>query len=608
MTLSFIEKHRRDEEKKRKQQQKVARKETLLKLRQEAAAKRAAKKQQPKRKQTRVNNEQQQQHHKQVRRGREDVNSNSDNNTDDDSSDDDDDDFNWQVERSTTTNNTQQQFPSVLEVVQQQEIPRNRKQHDPRSLPDKPYVQILAQATNPREVAVHKVKGQSMGTYLQYQKMVTTRISYRTGVNFPWSVEGLCDFITDPFVAEEISNKSVAPIISGFKTIYEIQHGQKIPTNDELVIMQLKEARNNIVPNDNRITGAINRERLLQLLELMKTKKNNNELSAEKYQLFSDMAIMLYCCALRIFQLESLTRSSFLPDKNGKNDWWVAVPIKGDRANLEQKAADNHPLIKQQFLEVLDRLRNECGPEQDTINEKLNIKQQKFFFDLSPSLIADFGKLMSQAGKILDWPSGQAWQGTHMFRHGSIQDAHKEGGLDLAILRGGHKAEKSVRLYAATDAERKGKLQEIAKDKKKKQEYLNMYLQHHLEKAKNISATRNTNFDGFKPADLQYEEKGKIEQNKNWERQIKVWETFRQAVLTEKVVQQEINNMTKDNNQTLNADSEFLKKLCGAVIEMKAQLQALTITVANQQKFPSKQGLPVNTNHQPNNNQLQKNK
>jgi len=39
---------------------------------------------------------------------------------------------------------------------------------------------------------------------------------------------------------------------------------------------------------------------------------------------------------------------------------------------------------------------------------------------------------------------------------------------------------------------------------------------------------------------------------------------------------------------------------------MKAQLQALTITVANQQKFPSKQGLPVNTNHQPNNNQLQK--
>ena len=75
----------------------------------------------------------------------------------------------------------------------------------------------------------------------------------------------------------------------------------------------------------------------------------------------------------------------------------------------------------------------------------------------SPSQIY-YEKLMKSfnhdASRFFGWPSCLAYHGTHNFRHGAAQDAFKEKGLELVMLRTGHVSQACATHYARSDLER----------------------------------------------------------------------------------------------------------------------------------------------------------
>lgn len=455
------------------------------------------------------------------------------------------------------------------------------------------------------ELRLFSIKPESVRAYTGYKRSMVERISYRTGTNFPWTVEGLLDFITDPFVAEDLANNTVGCIVSAFKTLYILDHKRKISEQDDLCIQEMMKARRNIVPESGRITGAINRERLLQVLEFMKKKQQQGSLEEEKYRKFADAAILLYTCTLRIFQLLSITRTSFQKDNNNVY-WWVAVPIKGARSELETKLVDFHQDTKDLFEEVMIRRTKQNGSEFDLTIEG-SLRQRPFFYDFTDQQQKEFGKLMSEASAELGWPSGQSWQGTHMFRHGGVQDGFKEGQTLLAKLRSGHKSDKSLRLYAATDAERTIKLTDQKADQKTRNNMLNEFLDVVEKQANAITTTRNTNVT-FSPNTISFDENRQQQDELKWKKMIIVWTKFRDDIIATQTnnnnslkedVQEKTSPSVEDLKTTLNQHYQHLQH---QIQEIQKSLGNLTKNIKNnpnnQQKQTTPKGLNVLTNQQ----------
>lgn len=437
-----------------------------------------------------------------------------------------------EIENQENETNKKQETATILETTTPKtefRFHRNRKFNTARTFKT-PYASLLANI--PRDdLILFSIKPESLRSYMNCEKMVTSRISYSTRKNFPWTVEGLLDFISDPFVAEDLSNKTVGTIISAFKKMFFVTHRTELNTHDSNILREMMKARRNIVPETGRITGAINRERLLQVLEFINTKKNNNNLDAERATLFSDVAILLYTCTLRLFQLLSLTRSSFEKDSNGIY-WWVAVPIKGARTEMETKLVDFHENTIKLFEEVMTRRSAQNGSEHD-LNVGGVVRARPFFWDFLDKLQHEFSHLMAEAGGALEWPCGHSWQGTHMFRHGGVQDGFKEGRSILAKLRSGHKSDKSLRLYAASDAERSGKLKDLSNQKHSRENFLNVFLEKVSTDADNISQQKNTTVY-FVPANFNFTEQEKVQQNLKWTKMVNVWIDFKRDILSKR--------------------------------------------------------------------------
>ena len=112
-----------------------------------------------------------------------------------------------------------------------------------------------------------------------------------------------------------------------------------------------------------------------------------------------------------------------------------------------------------------------------------------------------FADLCKKASVELDWPAGQHFHGTHMFRHGAIADAFAEGGTLLAKLRGGHESDKCMKLYAQTDAERDQRLQLQHQENKKKslENAALKVLRDAEDRARALAESRDINTEIFRP-------------------------------------------------------------------------------------------------------------
>lgn len=316
---------------------------------------------------------------------------------------------------------------------------------------------VLMNMENPNQLMEFALSPGSLSTYLSSKKSITSRISKRTGKNFPFSTAGLIDFMGDYVVCEDIANDTCMGYISAYKKLYFLQNGMKLPDQDSEALKNALQGRRNVVPDYCRITGAITRERLIQLEEFI---QQQNDLSEEEKSLFIDVAYTLYCGALRIFQLRALNSKSVKQDGKkekmfGRFVWWIFPPRKGEQARLEKKVLD--PETTARFLEIFNR---RC--------KKNNNSNSKLFEDFTNSLENKFGEVCRQASISLKWPHGQHFQGTHMFRHGACQDAAREYGFEFGKLRSGHESDKCLKLYAASDAERQIKLNKMGDNNKNK--------------------------------------------------------------------------------------------------------------------------------------------
>lgn len=331
---------------------------------------------------------------------------------------------------------------------------------DPKVLPHL-HQQLLARFEDPSQVAVLSVKSNSLLTYTRFKDMVVTRTSYRTGKKFPYTAEGLRDFLTDPLAIEEVTGKSCSSIISAFFWFYELDHNQKISMQKRDGIFKALKSRNMVVPDSSRVSGAVTRERLHQFRKFI-DKKNENEMKQETKQLFKDAATMCYCGALRISQCIGLKGSSFEKDKKKKDIMWVSMIRKSKKEGLHRENKILDP-------ETLD-LAMEIVARRSRGNDNL------LFEEWTPSIQQKFGAILKEASIVLNWPAGQHFQGTHMMRHGAVQDAVKERGIQFAKLRSGHESDSCLEIYARTDVERQTLLKEEEEENSQKEKLVKKLL------------------------------------------------------------------------------------------------------------------------------------
>ena len=325
--------------------------------------------------------------------------------------------------------------------------------------------QLLARFKDKSMYFIMGLKPGSLKTYMSNKNMVVNRISYATKERFPYSFAGILDFLLDPKVSNEVSNLSCRSILSTYRTLYKIQYHISVPAEENDWLDLALAARMNIVPETGRIMGAVNRVRLYQLLDFLEQKRKNNEISEEEKIFFKDISITLYCGALRIFQTKDLTRNSF-DEQGGKENYiWISVPIKGNQSSLEHKVLD--PETQKEMLEIIKR-RSNNNKSDDALFPEFIVGHEKRIARAEEKL----KELCQEAGEFFTWPEGHHFQGTHMFRHGAVQDAVKEKGNFWAKLRSGHETEKCLKIYAATDAERNYKLQLMKMNNEQKNEFL----------------------------------------------------------------------------------------------------------------------------------------
>jgi integrase len=320
---------------------------------------------------------------------------------------------------------------------------------------------FLQSVEDPMQLLGLTVDVNSKGTYASSRNMVISRISQRTGLHFPYNTSGLLDFMTDWVVATEIATSTCTVIVSAFQHHYFAQARQKLPEHERTILLKMIKVRKQIVPEYGRIMGAISRDKLRQLIVYI---NNDRSLSQEKKRVYKDFALMMYGGCLRVFQLKALKGNSVSYDSGSKEITWIEVPIKGNQANLERKVVDEE--TSKEVWEIVNR----------RLKNNNNDVRLSLFPEADGQLDNEIRDYCRKVSVHCKWPVGLHFQGTHMFRHGAVQDAVAERGKEYGKLRSGHESDKCLILYAHTDAERLLKKDKMNNNNRKKEQMANDYL------------------------------------------------------------------------------------------------------------------------------------
>ena len=303
-------------------------------------------------------------------------------------------------------------------------------------------------ARNPTELLYSCIKSSSRDQYESRKNSVVA-------AGFEWSAAGLYGYFTNGPVAAHVGNKMCEATLSACKLMYSIENnGAEIPRHEERVLRITLRSRKNRCPDFPRIVGAISKEKLMELHALYKARRAKNEITHEEFTELIDASTMLYCCALRIFQLRALTKDSiWFSDKN-KKIAWVTVPAKVTSQNRFSEKKVVHPDFIQVAKEIIER-RSVGGA---TLLFPLWARCEEGGSDASRLKFEKLMKSLNQeAANFFKWPAVQSYHGTHNFRHGAAQDAYAEGGVELVMLRTGHLSQNCAFHYARNDWERNNK-------------------------------------------------------------------------------------------------------------------------------------------------------
>jgi hypothetical protein len=198
-----------------------------------------------------------------------------------------------------------------------------------------------------------------------------------------------------------------------------------------------------------RIVGAITRERLGQLHKLYEFKlTDEHSLTLADFKELSHATTMLYGCALRIFQLRSLTADSFWFSPTDPKIAWVTVPAKvTSQARFTEKK-----LVDPAFVETIKAIIKERSAHTTLFPQWFRDAKKPSPEQLRLELLIK--QLNEEAANKFHWGAVLTYHGTHNFRHGAAQDAFAEGGTEAVMLRTGHVTTHCARHYARSDLER----------------------------------------------------------------------------------------------------------------------------------------------------------
>jgi len=316
---------------------------------------------------------------------------------------------------------------------------------------------VVEEARNPKELSWTElgniVKGGCLapGSIVTYTNWLNSMLSK----GFPMTPRGLCSFIVSREAdCLKISNRTVEYIIVAFKHFYFMDHRKFLEPVEQRMVDKALTMRKRAFPDADRATGALNKVRTEEFRKFIKEKQRKGKITKEQAQMMDDVAVVLYACALRVFQLTHLSTSNEClkkvvnTDDNKMVDLLVRVLSKGHQSRKANQATTGvgayetkqvHPLYQQQVLEIFTRR---------------GAKDAKIFYDFTQSARKLYSDTLSEAAIEYDWPEECRYSGTHCSRHGAAQDAYEEGGLDLVMLRTGHLSAKSAEYYALSDAQR----------------------------------------------------------------------------------------------------------------------------------------------------------
>ena len=309
------------------------------------------------------------------------------------------------------------------------------------------------------------LKPASAKAYLGYQKQVTSTKIHNQNRNYEWNYDDILIYITDPDVMKKKNNSTMSYIISAFKFLSRVARKPLDKSQEDFIQMLLK-SRSQMIPDIQRQVGPITKERLRELQEFYVRLRDQDigrsviipRFSAADCQELTEATTMLYGCALRVFQMRSLTINSFNFTKDGKG--WVTVPAKSKIKINGTKMIE----MKQIHPEFVGRIK-EMVERRSLNNNNNNNNYGRLFcskWDNGKEYDKMLRKLSEAASIIFDWPQGLSWDGTHNFRHGGAADAFEEGGLQLVMLRTGHESEAIALHYARTDLQRLDKSKNLS--------------------------------------------------------------------------------------------------------------------------------------------------
>lgn len=315
-----------------------------------------------------------------------------------------------------------------------------------------------ARTLSMEEFLMFALKPATARTYKGYQNQVINTKMFDQDRNYRWEYEDILLYIKDPDVMMKKNNSTMSYIISAFKFLSRILQKPLDKRQEEHLQLALR-ARSHLIPDIPRQVGPITKERLKELQELyvrLKDQEHGRSVIIAKFssndcQELMDATTMMYGCALRVFQLKSLTINSFRFSNDGKG--CVTVPAKSKfKFNNGAKMAemkDIHPEFVAKIKEIVER------------RSKNNNNAYGHLFCTKWDNGKEYDKMLRNvsdaASIIFEWPQGLSWNGTHNFRHGGAADAFEEGGLQLVMLRTGHESENIALHYARTDLERLNK-------------------------------------------------------------------------------------------------------------------------------------------------------
>ena len=170
------------------------------------------------------------------------------------------------------------------------------------------------------------------------------------------------------------------------------------------------------------MTGAMTHERTQIFVDFLNKIHREGRISKYTLELFVDAARMLCGGALRFFQLIRLEpKESFKEDVDEKGNKVLFMEIVARAAEKREATnsaptVDNkqvHPLYREHVLDIIKRRGHNT-----------------YLFHDFPAHRQEFANLIKECAVNEHWPVEHRFSGTHMFRHGAAQDAHKEGKLD----------------------------------------------------------------------------------------------------------------------------------------------------------------------------------